>query len=78
MESTKSETIFRLRNCVPFSVFQMIVDKFRILPLWNLRKDPNSKRDKPLLPQAPEVSVMASLYILGRAATELGRLFDLF
>jgi hypothetical protein len=57
---------FRLRVRVPFSVYQMIVDKFRTIPEWEIYKDSSSKRGRP---HPLELKVMASLYILGRAAT---------
>ncbi len=64
--STRAGKLFRLRVRVPFSVFQMIVDKFSTNPEWNIYKDPSSKRGRscPL-----ELKVMSSLYIVGRAAT---------
>ena len=66
LESTTAGKLFRLRVRVPFSVFQMIVHKFRTVPEWNIRKDPYSKRGRPC---PLELKVMSSLYILGRAAT---------
>ena len=62
----QQEKLFRLRVRVPFSVFQMIVDKFRTIPEWNIYKDPSSKRGRPC---SLELKVMSSLYIFGRAAT---------
>ena len=66
LESTPAGKLFRVRVRVPFSVFQMIVDKFRTIPEWNMYKDPSTKRGRP---RPLELKVMASLYILGRAAT---------
>ena len=66
LESTTAGKLFRLRVRVPFSVFQMIVERFRTIPEWNIRKDSDTKRGKPL---PLELKVMSSLYILGRAAT---------
>ena len=43
----QQEKLFRLRVRVPFSVFQMIVDKFRTIPEWNIYKGPSSKRGRP-------------------------------
>ena len=64
--STAAGKLFRLRVRVPFSVFQMIVDKFRTIPEKNIYKAPSSKRGRP----GPlELKVMSSLYTLGRAAT---------
>jgi hypothetical protein len=66
LESTAAGKLFRLRVRVPFSVYQMIVDKFRTIPEWDIYKDSSSKRGRP---HPLELKVMASLYILGRAAT---------
>ena len=48
LESTTAGKLFRLRVRVPFSVFQMIVERFRTIPEWNIRKDSDTKRGKPL------------------------------
>jgi hypothetical protein len=66
LESTAAGKLIRLRVRVPFSVYQMIVDKFRTIPEWDIYKDSSSKRGRshPL-----ELKVMVSLYIHGRAAT---------
>ena len=47
LESTAAGKLLRLRVRVPFSVFQMIVDKFRTIPEWNIYKGPSSKRGRP-------------------------------
>ena len=39
VESTPSGKLFRLRVRVPFSVFQLIVERFWTIPEWNIRKD---------------------------------------
>jgi hypothetical protein len=44
VESTTSGKLSRLRVRVPFSVFQMIVERFRMIPECNIRKDSNANR----------------------------------
>ena len=65
LESTAAGKLFRLRVRVAFSVVQMIFDKFRIIPEWNIYKDPPSKRGTTL----PQNEVISSLYNFRRAAT---------
>ena len=62
LERTPAGKLFRLRVRVPFSVFQMIVEKFRTMPEWQLRKNPDSNRGRP---HPLELKVMSSLYSLG-------------
>jgi hypothetical protein len=65
LESTAAGSLSRLCIRVPFSVYQMIVDKFQTIPEWDIYKDSSSKRGRP---HPLELKVMVSLYILGRAA----------
>ena len=60
LENIGGGILFQLRVRVPFSVFEIIVDKFRINPEWNIYEVPSSKRDRPCL---LELKVMSSQYI---------------
>ena len=60
LENIRGGILFHLRVRVPFSVFEMIVDKFRTNPEWNIYDVPSSKRDRPCL---LELKVMSSQYI---------------